>query len=125
MIETKTNFKPTLGLIDATMVVAGSMIGSGIFGNVLGNRKSGVLVGAVSIEGNPTDNLIGGIDAVGQNTIANNGADNPNLGTGGLQLGDLGIEGLPVGSRPWRSRRWARKCTLISFRTYLLHKLSH
>src|SRR5436190_5317824 len=31
MIETKTNFKPTLGLIDATMVVAGSMIGSGIF----------------------------------------------------------------------------------------------
>src|SRR3954470_318137 len=31
MTETKTNFKPTLGLIDATMVVAGSMIGSGIF----------------------------------------------------------------------------------------------
>lgn len=27
----QTNFKPTLGLLDATMVVAGSMIGSGIF----------------------------------------------------------------------------------------------
>src|SRR5687767_7142431 len=27
----KTNFKPTLGLWDATMIVAGSMIGSGIF----------------------------------------------------------------------------------------------
>ncbi|MEO6357435.1 MAG: amino acid permease, partial [Ferruginibacter sp.] len=26
-----TSFKPTLGLLDATMVVAGSMIGSGIF----------------------------------------------------------------------------------------------
>ena len=26
-----TGFKPTLGLIDATMIVAGSMIGSGIF----------------------------------------------------------------------------------------------
>ena len=26
-----TNFKPTLGLMDATMIVAGSMIGSGIF----------------------------------------------------------------------------------------------
>ncbi|MBC7652748.1 MAG: amino acid permease [Deinococcales bacterium] len=26
-----TNFKPTLGLVDATMIVAGSMIGSGIF----------------------------------------------------------------------------------------------
>lgn len=31
MSETKTSFKPTLGLVDATMVVAGSMIGSGIF----------------------------------------------------------------------------------------------
>src|SRR3954470_700514 len=31
MTETKTNFKPTLSLIDATMIVAGSMIGSGIF----------------------------------------------------------------------------------------------
>ena len=28
---TKTSFKPTLGLVDATMIVAGSMIGSGIF----------------------------------------------------------------------------------------------
>jgi APA family basic amino acid/polyamine antiporter len=26
-----TSFKPSLGLLDATMVVAGSMIGSGIF----------------------------------------------------------------------------------------------
>ena len=26
-----TSFKPTLGLLDATMIVAGSMIGSGIF----------------------------------------------------------------------------------------------
>ncbi len=31
MSETQTHFKPTLGLIDATMIVAGSMIGSGIF----------------------------------------------------------------------------------------------
>lgn len=31
MAETKPAFKPSLGLIDATMVVAGSMIGSGIF----------------------------------------------------------------------------------------------
>jgi len=31
MSETKTSFKPTLSLVDATMVVAGSMIGSGIF----------------------------------------------------------------------------------------------
>jgi basic amino acid/polyamine antiporter, APA family len=31
MSETKTNFKPTLSLVDATMIVAGSMIGSGIF----------------------------------------------------------------------------------------------
>lgn len=31
MSETKPAFKPSLGLIDATMVVAGSMIGSGIF----------------------------------------------------------------------------------------------
>src|ERR1044071_5716262 len=31
MIDDKTSFKPTLGLFDATMVVAGSMIGSGIF----------------------------------------------------------------------------------------------
>jgi basic amino acid/polyamine antiporter, APA family len=31
MAETKTGFKPSLSLIDATMVVAGSMIGSGIF----------------------------------------------------------------------------------------------
>jgi APA family basic amino acid/polyamine antiporter len=31
MEETKTHFKPTLGLMDATMIVAGSMIGSGIF----------------------------------------------------------------------------------------------
>src|SRR6478609_3115402 len=27
----QTSFKPTLGLLDATMIVAGSMIGSGIF----------------------------------------------------------------------------------------------
>jgi APA family basic amino acid/polyamine antiporter len=27
----QSNFKPSLGLLDATMVVAGSMIGSGIF----------------------------------------------------------------------------------------------
>lgn len=31
MTEQKTAFKPSLGLVDATMVVAGSMIGSGIF----------------------------------------------------------------------------------------------
>jgi basic amino acid/polyamine antiporter, APA family len=31
MAETTSEFKPTLGLLDATMVVAGSMIGSGIF----------------------------------------------------------------------------------------------
>lgn len=31
MAETKPAFKPSLGLIDATMIVAGSMIGSGIF----------------------------------------------------------------------------------------------
>lgn len=31
MEETKTHFKPTLSLVDATMIVAGSMIGSGIF----------------------------------------------------------------------------------------------
>lgn len=31
MAETTTSFKPTLGLLDATMLVAGSMIGSGIF----------------------------------------------------------------------------------------------
>lgn len=31
MSETNTSFKPSLGLFDATMVVAGSMIGSGIF----------------------------------------------------------------------------------------------
>src|SRR4051812_27707951 len=31
MNQTTTSFKPTLGLFDATMVVAGSMIGSGIF----------------------------------------------------------------------------------------------
>src|SRR4028119_2443271 len=31
MSEHPTTFKPTLGLTDATMVVAGSMIGSGIF----------------------------------------------------------------------------------------------
>src|SRR4028119_676039 len=31
MSEHPTTFKPTLGLVDATMVVAGSMIGSGIF----------------------------------------------------------------------------------------------
>ena len=31
MNETNTHFKPTLGLVDATMIVAGSMIGSGIF----------------------------------------------------------------------------------------------
>jgi basic amino acid/polyamine antiporter, APA family len=31
MTQTKKEFKPTLGLLDATMVVAGSMIGSGIF----------------------------------------------------------------------------------------------
>src|SRR6201994_4262175 len=31
MEKTKTQFKPTLSLIDATMIVAGSMIGSGIF----------------------------------------------------------------------------------------------
>jgi basic amino acid/polyamine antiporter, APA family len=31
MAETTSEFKPSLGLLDATMVVAGSMIGSGIF----------------------------------------------------------------------------------------------
>src|SRR6478609_7805505 len=31
MTQTNTSFKPTLGLLDATMLVAGSMIGSGIF----------------------------------------------------------------------------------------------
>src|SRR4051812_49689849 len=31
MNQTTTSFKPTLGLFDATMIVAGSMIGSGIF----------------------------------------------------------------------------------------------
>jgi APA family basic amino acid/polyamine antiporter len=31
MMETTTVFKPSLGLFDATMIVAGSMIGSGIF----------------------------------------------------------------------------------------------
>jgi basic amino acid/polyamine antiporter, APA family len=31
MVEATTNFKPSLGLLDATMIVAGSMIGSGIF----------------------------------------------------------------------------------------------
>jgi len=31
MVEQQTSFKPTLGLFDATMIVAGSMIGSGIF----------------------------------------------------------------------------------------------
>ena len=31
MAEQTTAFKPSLGLLDATMVVAGSMIGSGIF----------------------------------------------------------------------------------------------
>ena len=31
MTETSPSFKPTLGLFDATMIVAGSMIGSGIF----------------------------------------------------------------------------------------------
>jgi basic amino acid/polyamine antiporter, APA family len=31
MTEQQTSFKPSLGLLDATMVVAGSMIGSGIF----------------------------------------------------------------------------------------------
>src|SRR6186713_3626951 len=31
MTETTTTFKPALGLFDATMIVAGSMIGSGIF----------------------------------------------------------------------------------------------
>ena len=31
MAETTNEFKPTLGLLDATMIVAGSMIGSGIF----------------------------------------------------------------------------------------------
>src|ERR671912_1433314 len=31
MSEANPSFKPTLGLLDATMVVAGSMIGSGIF----------------------------------------------------------------------------------------------
>jgi APA family basic amino acid/polyamine antiporter len=31
MTETTPSFKPSLGLVDATMVVAGSMIGSGIF----------------------------------------------------------------------------------------------
>jgi APA family basic amino acid/polyamine antiporter len=31
MTQTNSGFKPTLGLLDATMVVAGSMIGSGIF----------------------------------------------------------------------------------------------
>ena len=31
MTETTTTFKPSLSLFDATMIVAGSMIGSGIF----------------------------------------------------------------------------------------------
>jgi len=31
MSETNNSFKPSLGLVDATMIVAGSMIGSGIF----------------------------------------------------------------------------------------------
>jgi APA family basic amino acid/polyamine antiporter len=31
MADSTTQFKPTLGLTDATMIVAGSMIGSGIF----------------------------------------------------------------------------------------------
>ena len=31
MSETTQGFKPSLGLLDATMIVAGSMIGSGIF----------------------------------------------------------------------------------------------
>src|ERR1041385_2418328 len=31
MSESTTSFKPTLGLLDGTMIVAGSMIGSGIF----------------------------------------------------------------------------------------------
>src|ERR1700716_930105 len=31
MGETTTTFKPSLGLLDGTMIVAGSMIGSGIF----------------------------------------------------------------------------------------------
>jgi len=31
MAETQTGFKPSLGLFDGTMIVAGSMIGSGIF----------------------------------------------------------------------------------------------
>ena len=31
MSESTNSFKPTLGLLDATMIVAGSMIGSGIF----------------------------------------------------------------------------------------------
>src|ERR1700750_2847312 len=31
MTETTPSFKPTLGLFDSTMIVAGSMIGSGIF----------------------------------------------------------------------------------------------
>src|SRR3954464_1128671 len=31
MLNPNTGFKPTLSLLDATMVVAGSMIGSGIF----------------------------------------------------------------------------------------------
>jgi basic amino acid/polyamine antiporter, APA family len=31
MSQQNTAFKPTLGLLDATMIVAGSMIGSGIF----------------------------------------------------------------------------------------------
>src|SRR5271154_3200624 len=31
MAETTTHFKPSLGLLDGTMIVAGSMIGSGIF----------------------------------------------------------------------------------------------
>ena len=30
-VPEKTAFKPSLGLVDATMLVAGSMIGSGIF----------------------------------------------------------------------------------------------
>jgi APA family basic amino acid/polyamine antiporter len=31
MSTTTSEFKPSLGLLDATMIVAGSMIGSGIF----------------------------------------------------------------------------------------------
>src|SRR5882757_9890155 len=55
MTEEEPNFKPVLGLWDATMVVAGSMIGSGIFivsADILRNvGGSGWLIGVWVITG--------------------------------------------------------------------------